>query len=504
VMLRYWEKWTGVEGDSIQAVVDSFNQSQDRSWVVRTPVSDIAAKAMVAISGGDAPDVVGLYSYNVPMFAESKAAMAMDEFTPGRSGARIDPEAYIPAVHELLSHGGRQWAGVNTCYALALYYNRGLFREVGMDPERPPRTVEELDEASRKLTVIDGKGAIERAGFLQNLPAWWPYFWPILFGGKLFDPKTQRALLDEPAAAAAYSWVQSYPRRLGPERSAAFGNSYGRNFHSPDDPFISGKVAMIVQGPWLANFINVHGKRRADGTPALDYFAAPAPVASAIYDPARPVGMIEADVLMIPRGCPHPEEAFEFLAYTQRRDVQERLATMHAKSSPMRESTPGFLANHPNPAVRVHDAVMKSPRAVVLPQTRAWQQMADLTNGAFDSIWKGADVRATLAGMQARAQDLVDRSESLRRRREESSGPAGFEGVRRGAWGCGRAPWPPRRRPGARGPTRRRGVDGGEGVSRAETAGAPARSRGVIWPAGCFGSALGSWGCCSSWRGRRC
>ena len=34
-----------------------------------------------------------------------------------------------PAVRDLLWHEGRQWAGVNTCYTLGLYYNRALFRD---------------------------------------------------------------------------------------------------------------------------------------------------------------------------------------------------------------------------------------------------------------------------------------------------------------------------------------------------------------------------------------
>lgn len=427
VTLQYWEKWTGPEGDAVQSVVDDFNASQDRIWVVRTPVSDIAAKAMVAIGGGDAPDIVGLYSYNVPLFAEAKAAMSTDEFdgsqvTSGQAG--IDPESYAPAVRSLLSYEGRQWAGVNTCYTLALYYNRAMFKEVGLDPDKPPRTITELDAAAARLDVPTSaaKGDdIERAGFLPNLPAWWPYFCPIMFGGKLYDPVGKRALLDEPASVKAYTWVQGYPKRLGPARSAKFANSYGRSFHSPQDPFISGKVAMIVQGPWIANFINLYGPRDADGKQLLDFAAVPVPVDEKVYDPAAPLGMLEADVLMIPRGCPHPEEAFAFLAYTQRRAVQEKLAYLHCKSSPMRDLSPGFMENHPSArCVGVHDAVVRSPRATILPQTRAWQQMADLTNGAFDAIWNGADPASTLAKIQTRAQENVDKAEAMKRRRSEA------------------------------------------------------------------------------------
>lgn len=410
-VIDYWEKWTGPEGESIQRVVDRFNQSQDRIWVRRIPVSDIMNKAMVAIGGGDPPDVLGLYSYNIAQFAESRAAIALEDLA-GSGGAtstarRIDPESYVPGVRRLLTHEGRQWAGVNTCYTLGLYYNRALFREVGMDPDRPPRTVNELDAAAERLTARGLGGRIERAGFLPNMPAWWPYFWPTVFGGKLYDAARNRAVLTDDGSVAAYEWVAGYPKRLGAAASSEFGNSYNRSYHTPQDPFMAERVAMIVQGPWIANFMRLYA-------PKLDYGCAPVPVAEPLYDAEAPLGMLEADVLMIPRGCRHPEAAYEFLCFTQTQDVQEQLATEHAKSSPMREVSAGFAASHPNRYVKVHDAIAKSPRVRILPQTRVWQPYADSITSAFEAIWNGADVPSTLRRIETRAQAMMDAA-ALRR-----------------------------------------------------------------------------------------
>jgi multiple sugar transport system substrate-binding protein len=408
VVIEYWEKWTGVEGEALQrVVVDRFNASQDRVWVRRIPVSEIAPKAAVAIGGGDPPDVVGLYSYNIPQFAESRGALPFDEL--GAGGTRIDPAIYAPAVRRLLTYEGRQWAGVNTVYTLALYYNRAMFREAGLDPERPPRTIPELDGAADRL-VVRRSGRIERAGFLPNMPESWPYSWPVMFGGRLYDPATNRAVFADDATVAAYEWVQSYPRRLGVEASREFGHSHNRSFNSVHDPFFSGRVAMIVQGPWITNFM-------ATAAPGLDYGAGPVPVAESIYDPERPAGLVEADVLIIPRGCRHPEEAFEFVRYTQRREVQEALAAEHCKSSPMAEVAPEFFARHGNRCVRVHDAVTHSPRVEILPQTRVWQQYADMTAGAFDRVWSGEPVRPVLLGVEQRVQTLLDLAAERRRQR---------------------------------------------------------------------------------------
>lgn len=446
VELTYWEKWTGLEGLALQRLVDRFNASQERVWVHLIPVGDIDAKAMVAIGGGDPPDLVGLYTYNVPGYAEARAVMPLDEFVSrgglqreGREGERrleagtesergvggggsggrgegdgVADAEYAPGVRELLWHEGRQWAGVNTCYTLGLYYNRAMLREVGADA---PTTVAELDAIADELTTQDAQGRITRAGFLQNLPGWWPYLWPAMFGGALFDAGRNAATVDSPACVEAFEWIAATARRRhGVAATRAFAAAFGRSMHSAQDPFISGRLAMIVQGPWLANFI-------AALNPALEFGVVPLPVSGALrasgrVDDANPVGLLEADVLMIPRGCPHPEEAYEFLRFHQQQREQEQLALDHFKPSPFAAPSPEFLARHGHPGIRVHNAIVGSRNAMVLPRTRVWKQYSDLTTAAFDAVWGGADVKQTLAGLNERAQQLIDSAEERRRQRQ--------------------------------------------------------------------------------------
>jgi len=60
LVLDYWEKWTLFEQKAMEAVVDDFNKSQDRITVRYIMTSDIDEKALIAIAGGDPPDLVGL------------------------------------------------------------------------------------------------------------------------------------------------------------------------------------------------------------------------------------------------------------------------------------------------------------------------------------------------------------------------------------------------------------------------------------------------------------
>ena len=50
-----------------------------------------------------------------------------------------------------------------------MYYNKVPFREVGLDPERPPRDLDEAHAASEKLVQRDSAGNVTRSGFALDV-----------------------------------------------------------------------------------------------------------------------------------------------------------------------------------------------------------------------------------------------------------------------------------------------------------------------------------------------
>ena len=71
VVLDYWEKWTGAEGQAMQRLVDRFNESQSDIFVRYLSIGSIDQKAMIAVAGRSPPDILGLWSFNIPAFAEA-------------------------------------------------------------------------------------------------------------------------------------------------------------------------------------------------------------------------------------------------------------------------------------------------------------------------------------------------------------------------------------------------------------------------------------------------
>jgi ABC-type glycerol-3-phosphate transport system substrate-binding protein len=412
IVLDYWEKWTGHEGQAMRKVVDDFNASQSRIFVRYFSMGGIDQKALVAIAGGNPPDILGMGNFSVPPYAESNALIPLDELA---AEAGIRREAYAPSVWPMLTHQGKLWAMVNTCGALALFYNKALFREAGLDPERPPRTIDELDHAALQLTRTDGRANLDgleltQAGFLHTEPDWWSWFWGYYFGGSLYDAETDKALAASSQNIAAYDWVRSYPERLGVERVLKFQSGFGF-YGTPENPFLAGKVAMVNQGPWLANMI-------ARYRPDMDYGVCPMPVEASIFDESAPVGLLDSDVLVIPRGARYPRESFEFIAYTQRPEVVEFLSSAHCKNSPLIASSDAFIRDHPNRFVAVHNRIAASGRAYIFPRTRTWEQYVAEFNAAMQKIWRLQEVPGeALARVQSAAQtnlDLAARARALR------------------------------------------------------------------------------------------
>ncbi|CAG0958496.1 sn-glycerol-3-phosphate-binding periplasmic protein UgpB [Phycisphaerales bacterium] len=407
IVLDYWEKWTRHEGEAMQAVVNAFNASQDRIFVRYFVTADIGQKSLVAIAGGDPPDLIGLYAFNVPPYAESGALTPLDDIAPPH-GVTID--RYALGVRQVMQHKGQWWATVNTAGSVALYYNRALFREAGLDPDRPPRTIAELDEYHNRLVRKSASGRLERVGFFHPEPGWWSWLWAYHFGGRIYDPAADRSLVASAENIRAMEWMQSYSRSLGVDECKAFRESFG-NYFTPENPFLTGKVAMIVQGPWVANLVGAF-------KPDLDYGVAPFPVAEGLYDPAAPIGLIDTDVLVIPKGARHPEASMEFVAWTQRQDMTELLATKHCKPSPLAQASPEFIVNHPNRGISVHYDIFRSPRAFIPPPTRVWQQFKDEFDTVVQRLWRlEVEPAKALPALETRTQGLLDRARDERLRR---------------------------------------------------------------------------------------
>ncbi|MFI7684327.1 ABC transporter substrate-binding protein [Streptomyces griseoaurantiacus] len=137
-------------------------------------------------------------------------------FTDARHVVDIRQAADItPYVKELKSYStlqkqlrdiytvdGKVYGVPRTGYSMGLIYNKKLFEQAGLDPEKPPATWEEVRADAKKIAAL-GKGTVGYADYsAQNQGGW--HFTAELYsqGGDVVDASGKKATVDTPEGHA--------------------------------------------------------------------------------------------------------------------------------------------------------------------------------------------------------------------------------------------------------------------------------------------------------------
>lgn len=312
VEVDVWSGWTGAEAKSFQSLVDDFNREHPKIFVRNLGGVTDSTKVTRAITAGAPPDVFTVWNAaDVGPLAHYGAIRDLSE--EYRASGLKDSD-FVPSALRICRYQGRLISLPILMDANALMWNKAAFREAGLDPDRPPQTLQELKDYATRLTKKDAKGNITQLGML--LPGTTLLSW--LSGGGFLDPKTGAITADTPQNIAAFQYYKDLVNAMGGrENVQAFGSGFGQG-QGPNNPFFVGKVAMMISGEWIPSWIEKYA-------PKLEYGVAPIP-----YDVNHPerkgTTLIAVNQLAIPTDAKHPKEAWEFLRWLQRKDVQVRFA----------------------------------------------------------------------------------------------------------------------------------------------------------------------------------
>lgn len=441
-VVRYWSYWSGREADQMAEIINSFNETvgaEKKIWVQYISVSQADQKTLVATAAGVPPEIAGLWGDQLAQFA-SLGALEPLETMAAEHG--ITESYYKPVYWKACSFDGHLYGLVATPFAIGLYWNKQIFadsadklRAAGLDPDRPPKTIPELDKYAQALEVWKD-GHLERGGFFDQQPGWWMehvYDW---FGGSIYDEKNRKLTFTDPKVIQAYEWIRSYSQRIGANEVKRFASGLPDvdNFDTPTNPFMTYSLAMMKQGPWFSNYMDKlkpemnrwkMSKEEEMKLPREQrkqnyiWGAAAFPSASADQEGAGYAGV---DLLVIPRTAKHKKEAFEFIAFLNRHDNMEKLCSMHCKNSPFPMSTlsANYLETHGNPYIDVFEKLAESPNIRTIPQIPIWPQVrSELRNIAGNMVLNTTTADVALTEAQGRLQAMLDDFYARRERREK-------------------------------------------------------------------------------------
>ncbi|MCY3019085.1 MAG: extracellular solute-binding protein [Planctomycetota bacterium] len=360
VELQYW-----TSPYELRAMAEIFEQYQRENPGVKVVIGQSAARNLVddpqrvlcAIVGGDPPDIIVFDRYAVGEWAARGAFMPLNDEVPGVVGpggfvaedARAgDPDAikeenyYKPCWEEATYKGKLYGIAIGTDNR-ALYYNKTMLVKAGLVDKktgaaRPPESWNELREYANKLSVFETTGnqrKLKVAGFVPNYGNSWLYIYGWQNGAKFMSDDGRTCLLNEPKVVEALAFMKSMYDDLG---GAAAVNAFQSSFQGGElDPFLTGKIAMKIDGNWVLSGIAAY-------KPDMDFGVCPAPMPDAGQER---ISWLGGWAWIIPKGAKHPREAWTLIRRLSSVETNMHMAAILARTEAAqgRMYIPGLNAN---------------------------------------------------------------------------------------------------------------------------------------------------------------
>jgi sn-glycerol 3-phosphate transport system substrate-binding protein len=124
---------------------------------------DSVAKALTAYKGGHAPQVAVLLSTDMFTLIDEGAIMPFDSLLKSDED-QTWLNGFYKGFMANSQTGGKTWGIPFQRSTIVMYYNKDLFKQAGLDPNRPPVTWEELVTQAQKLTKKDSSGQVTQWG----------------------------------------------------------------------------------------------------------------------------------------------------------------------------------------------------------------------------------------------------------------------------------------------------------------------------------------------------
>jgi sn-glycerol 3-phosphate transport system substrate-binding protein len=251
----WWHAMSGVNGDAINKIVAGYNKSQSAitvEVVYQGTYDDLLSKLNTALASKSAPAIAQVFDIGQRYMYDSGEVLPMQAFI---DRDKFDTSDFEPAVLNYYKYQDKLQSMPFNASSAVLFYNKDAFKEVGLDPEKPPKTFSEVNDYAKKLVKKDG-GTLVRSGFAPSIYGWL-FEQAMAVSGSLYadngngrDDRATKVVFNDNAGKAILDWWK-----------AGVDGGYFTNVGIDNDgakaAFQSGKSAMILESTAsLRGFIN--------------------------------------------------------------------------------------------------------------------------------------------------------------------------------------------------------------------------------------------------------
>ncbi|MBW1695506.1 MAG: extracellular solute-binding protein [Deltaproteobacteria bacterium] len=215
--------------------------------VIEVPDTKIYEEISKSLALGESTfDVVNVNHYWMADFIRAGF------FVPIPNYPKDQWESFSPAVKGAFAVGDKIYASPQWGNSRMLIYRKDYFKAAGLDPNKPPKTWDELVEYAKKLTIDKNKdGVIDQWGFYYaggrpeyGLETFLQYLYAS--GGRMYDDKG-KCIVNSKEGVAALQFLADLRNKYKVVPKGVADYTEGDNW----DAIINGIAAMTVEEPMI-------------------------------------------------------------------------------------------------------------------------------------------------------------------------------------------------------------------------------------------------------------
>ena len=262
VEIEYWQYNFGARVSAMDMLIEQFEAENPDIRVIHNsdiPYANFRDEIAASAPAGVGPDVVTLFYGWIPAFVDAGYLVPLPE-DPFSEDFIL--ETFSPMVANS-KFGDSYWAIPTAVRSLALFWNKDILADAGLDPEAPPATLDEFVDIAIATTKYDGDADIFNITQQGHAPAlaaqdhhWFREVLLRQFGGVPYSEDGRTVTYNSEAGCAAFSWLAAFETE----------HKTGSNdlFEDATTSFINGQAALHVDGSFRVGTI-------ARNNPDLNY-----------------------------------------------------------------------------------------------------------------------------------------------------------------------------------------------------------------------------------------
>ncbi|AOO81506.1 extracellular solute-binding protein [Bosea vaviloviae] len=254
VEIQYWQYVFDTRVQAMSEVIKQFEAENPGITVkqVTFPYADYQTRLIAAKAAGRGPDVMQLFYGWLDTFIAGKLVQPLPKAS--FKDAEIERD-FFPIV-SAMKRGGQYYGLPTAVRSMALFYNKDLFQKAGLDPDKPPQTLDELVAAAKAITKRDAAGNFQQVGMALDIARqdhnWWREILLRQYGGESYSADGSKVAYNSEAGARSLEFYTGLQKlhRVGQEGFMDEGQA----------AFRGGLAGMVVDGTFrIASYKTIQG-----------------------------------------------------------------------------------------------------------------------------------------------------------------------------------------------------------------------------------------------------